>query len=94
MANNAKALAYYEEGSTALDCNVYLVDPYCALQRGANKNTNGLLRQYWQKSTDFKLMKDIEVTLNLLQLNNRLRKTLEFKTPAEMMGKHMPELAA
>jgi len=39
------------------------------------------------------LLAHIEVTLNLFQLNNRPRKTLEFKTPAEMMEKHMLGLA-
>jgi len=33
----------------ALNCRVYFADPYCSWQRGLNKNTNGLSRQYWPK---------------------------------------------
>jgi IS30 family transposase len=45
------------------------LDPYCSWQRGLNENTNGLLRQYWPKSTDFKLISDEDVRVNLVQLN-------------------------
>ena len=93
-ADNGKEFAYHKEVSKELDCGYYFADPYCSWQRGLNENTNGLLRQYWPKSTDFKLICDDSVRANLVQLNNRPRKMLLFSTPFEMMKKHMPALAA
>ena len=93
-ADNGKEFAYHKEVSKKLDCGYYFADPYCSWQRGLNENTNGLLRQYWPKSTDFKLVHDEEVRMNLIQLNNRPRKKLFFKTPLQMMTKHITALAA
>jgi len=93
-ADNGKEFAYHKEVSKGLDCGYYFADPYCSWQRGLNENTNGLLRQYWPKSTNFKLVHDKDVRMNLIQLNNRPRKKLFFKTPLQMMTKHMTALAA
>jgi len=56
---------------------VYFCDPYFPWQRGTNENTNGLLRQFFQKGTSFA---DV---VNLI--NNRPRKRLNFLTPIEML---------
>jgi len=93
-ADNGKEFAYHKEVSKGLDCGYYFADPYCSWQRGLNENTNGLLRQYWPKSTDFKLVRDDDVRANLIQLNNRPRKKLFFKTPFQMMAEHITALAA
>ena len=93
-ADNGKEFAYHKEVSKALDCDYCFADPYCSWQRGLNENTNGLLRQYWPKSTNFKLILDGDVDSNLIQLNNRPRKVLLFNTPFEMMEKHLRGLAA
>jgi hypothetical protein len=69
-ADNGKEFAYHKEVSKALDCDYFFADPYCSWQRGLNENTNGLLRQYWPKSTNFKLILDEDVDRNLIQLNN------------------------
>jgi IS30 family transposase len=53
-ADNGKEFAYHEEMTECLKCDVYFADPYCSWQRGLNENTNGLLRQYLPKITDFK----------------------------------------
>ena len=62
---------------------VYFADPYSPWQRGTNENTNGLIRQYFPKGTDFR-----EVSLSAIReaerrLNGRPRKALGFYTPAE-----------
>jgi|TARA_B110000240_G_scaffold190412_1_gene231570 IS30 family transposase len=54
-ADNGKEFAYYEKMTESFKCDVYFADPYCSWQRGLNENTHGLLRQYWPKSTDFKI---------------------------------------
>jgi IS30 family transposase len=93
-ADNGKEFAYHKEVSKKLNCDYYFADPYCSWQRGLNENTNGLLRQYWPKSTDFKLVSNEDVRMNLIQLNNRPRKKLFFKTPLQMMAEYIPALVA
>ena len=87
-ANNGKEFAYHEEVTEALEAHVYFADPYCSWQRGLNENTNGLLRQYWPKSTNFKLFTLEEVASVISQLNDLPRKKLEFKTPANKMAEY------
>lgn len=93
-ADNGKEFAYHEQIAAALDASVYFADPYSSWQRGLNENTNGLLRQWWPKSTDFKLISHKEVEQAILELNNRPRKKLNYKTPADLMAGNMAALAA
>jgi IS30 family transposase len=92
-ADNGKEFAYHEKMTTRLDCGVYFADPYCSWQRGLNENTNGLLRQYWPKSTDFKKVSLSEVQGVIVELNDRPRKKLNYKTPAKLMAEHMVAMA-
>ena len=93
-ADNGKEFAYHEEITEALDAPVYFADPYCSWQRGLNENTNGLLRQYWPKNTDFKKVSANEVTKVIIELNNRPRKKLGYKTPSRLMEEHMAAIVA
>lgn len=93
-ADNGKEFAYHEEMTASLHCDVYFADPYCSWQRGLNENTNGLLRQYWPKSTDFKKVSHSEVQDVIVQLNDRPRKKLNYKTPAKLMAECMVAIAA
>jgi len=93
-ADNGKEFAYHEKMTKALGAKVYFADPYCSWQRGLNENTNGLLRQYWPKKTDFKKISAKEVKSVIVQLNNRPRKKLNYKTPAKLMADHMAVIAA
>ena len=93
-ADNGKEFAYHERVSEALDAKVYFADPYSSWQRGLNENTNGLLRQYWPKITDFKKVSQKEVSSVIMQLNKRPRKTLNYQTPATLMANHMAALVA
>ena len=92
-ADNGKEFAYHEQMTEALGAQVYFADPYCSWQRGLNENTNGLLRQYWPKKTDFKKVSAKEVKDVIVQLNDRPRKKLNFKTPAKLMADHMAAIA-
>jgi IS30 family transposase len=76
-----------------LKCDVYFAEPYCSWQRELNENTNGLLQQYWPKSTDFKKVSSLEVQDVILKLNDRPRKKLNYKTPAKLMTDYMIAIA-
>jgi hypothetical protein len=62
---------------TKAKVKVYFADPYSAWQRGANENSNGLIRYYFRKGIDFRGISEKEVALVVKKLNNRPRKCLE-----------------
>jgi IS30 family transposase len=62
---------------------VFFADPYSPWQRGTNENTNGLIRQYFPKGTDFRKVSIAELKEAERRLNSRPRKTLDFYTPSE-----------
>lgn len=65
------------------DFTVYFADPYTPSQRGRNENSNGLIRDYLPKGTDFKLLTDGDIMKIETLLNNRPRKRLGGLTPLE-----------
>lgn len=68
---------------------VYFADPYCSWQRGTNENTNGLLRQFFPKGTDFTLIKYHQVARATRMLNDRPRQRLGYKTPSEVLSRYL-----
>jgi IS30 family transposase len=66
---------------TGLKC--YYAHPYHSWERGTNENTNGLIRDYFPKKTDFDLITDEEIQWVEYQLNSRPRKRLNWLTPLE-----------
>jgi IS30 family transposase len=93
-ADNGKEFAWHESIAKQLKTKVYFAHPYHSWERGLNENTNGLLRQYFPKGTNLKYANQKEVDNAVFKLNNRPRKTLGFKTPAEMFGRSLSRLAA
>lgn len=74
--------------NTGMD--VYFAHPYSSWERGTNENTNGLIRRFFPKGTDFnnitlKQIKEVEYSLN-----SRPRKVLGYKTPAEKLREEIP----
>lgn len=82
--DNGKEFAKHLEIALKLGVKTYFAKPYRSWERGTNENTNGLIRQYFPKKTDFDTVSadDLEKVQNLL--NNRPRKTLNYLTPAEV----------
>lgn len=64
--------------------DIYFCYPYHSWERGANENTNGLLRQYFPKKYDFNLITEEELKYVVKKLNDRPRKRLKFKSPKEV----------
>jgi len=77
-------MAAHKAFSIATDVGVYFCDPQSPWQRGTNENTSRLLRQYFPKSTDLSACSQADLSRTARQLNERLRKTLDFRSPAEV----------
>jgi IS30 family transposase len=66
--------------------SVYYAHPYHSWERGTNENTNGLIREYFPKKTDFTLVSEEEIKKVEYILNTRPRKRLNWSTPLQVMS--------
>lgn len=82
-SDRGKEFACYNEVEK-LGIDFYFADPYSAWQRGSNENSNGLLREYYPKKTDLAEISEEDLIKNLMELNNRPRKCLNYRTPFEL----------
>jgi transposase, IS30 family len=82
--DNGSEFAYHEKISDTLKADFYFAHPYFSWERGLNENTNGLVRQYLPKKSDFKNIAENYLTIIVDKLNNRPRKSLSFATPKEI----------
>jgi IS30 family transposase len=82
--DNGKEFANHAQIAEALKAAFYFAHPYAAWERGTNENTNGLIRQYFPKKTDFSKVDFKEVLAVADKLNQRPRKCLDFYTPFEV----------
>ena len=76
----------YQEITDALQISCYFAHPYHSWERGTNENTNGLIRWYFPKGTDFATISDEAIKAVENTLNNRPRKRLGWKTPLEVFN--------
>ena len=83
-SDHGKEFADHELIAETLQLKFYFAHPYAAWERGTNENTNGLLRQYFPKKSDFKTISKKKIEQTMSKLNFRPRKTLRFKTPFEV----------
>ena len=84
--DNGTEFSNHKKISQALGIDFYFTHPYSSWEKGTNENTNGLIRQYFPKGTDFgsiseSMLGDVETALN-----HRPRKCLNYKSPHEVMN--------
>lgn len=75
--------ASHEKIAKKLKIDFYFARPYCSCDRGANENTNGLIRQYIPKGTDLDEISEDYVDDIQQKLNDRPRKRFDYMTPRE-----------
>ena len=91
-SDNGKEFSEHEEIAKKLQADFYFCHPYSSWERGANENTNGLVRQYFPKQTKFATITEIDIKEVQEKLNHRPRKTLGYRTPYEVYFKELAEL--
>lgn len=93
--DNGLEFAAHEVMAAGLKADIYFAHPYASWERGINENTNGLIRQYFPKGTDFTDITDKEVQSVMDKLNSRPRVTRGGKSPNELfLGWQVDLLAA
>ena len=90
--DRGKELSAHAAFTVETDIPVYFADPHSPWQRGTNENTNGLLRQYFPKGTDLSRWSTEEIQAVTNTINNRPRKSLRWRTPAEALDEHLRSL--
>lgn len=91
-SDNGREFAEFAEIEKLLKAEFYFAYPYHSWERGVNENTNGLIRQFFPKQTDFATITEQDIKRVEDKLNNRPRKTLGYRTPNEVYFKEQEQL--
>lgn len=83
--DNGKEFSQFKELEHHTGLAVFFADPYAAWQRGSNENTNGILRFYYPKGTDFSKVSKRHLERVIRRINNRPRKCLNYRSPHQVM---------
>ncbi len=82
--DNGKEFSRHEVFGKAVGATCYFARPYHSWERGLNEHTNGLIRQFFPKCTNFRIVKPEQVTRVMDLINDRPRKSLGYQTPREV----------
>ena len=85
-ADNGKEFADFATIERGLNLKVYFANPHAPWERGTNENTNGLLRDWFPKGSDFGRVTNTRLAHVQQLLNNRPRKCLDYRTPREVLN--------
>jgi transposase, IS30 family len=86
--DNGKEFAAHEEIADALNAKIYFAHPYASWERGTNENTNGLIRQYIPKGSNFMHLTKVDILFVENRLNSRPRKCIDFIQPMVFLKNH------
>ena len=85
--DNGTEMAQHKTFTKNSKVKVYFAHPYSPWERPTNENTNGLIRDYFPKGTDFNLVSKKQLKEVQNQLNERPRKTLEYESPLNTISR-------
>ena len=83
-ADNGNEFSDFKRVEKKLNLQFFFAHPYSSWERGLSEHTNGLVRQYIPKNTDFKDITDKEIKEYQYKINNRPRKVLDFEKPKDL----------
>lgn len=92
--DNGMEMANHKWLTKKTGMDVFFANPYSSWERGTNENTNGLIRRFFPKGTDFNKIAIEQLKHAETALNNRPRKVLGYKTPNEMINQEINNYAA
>jgi IS30 family transposase len=87
--DNGSEFCSHEEVTAATGVTIYFAHPYRSWERGTNENTNGLIRRFFPKGTDFDQISEKQIQAVEDWINDRPRKCLGFKTPREVYNQQL-----
>jgi len=82
--DNGREFCGHQKLSESLSLGCYFANPYHSWERGLNEHTNGLIRQFYPKSTNFKIVKEEDFQKVVHLINHRLGNSLDYRTPHEV----------
>lgn len=91
--DNGKEICGHEHITETLKITVYCARPFHSWERGLNENTNGLLRDFFPKGTNFGEVTQEELAHAVELINNRPRRSLNFRTPQEVLDAEIKRYA-
>ena len=92
--DNGMEMANHKWLANNTGMDIFFANPYSSWERGTNENTNGLIRRFFPKGTDFNNITNEQLKQAQYSLNNRPRKILAYKTPNEIMNQEITYYAA
>jgi IS30 family transposase len=88
-SDNGGEFARHEQIASLTGADFYFARPYHSWERGLNEHTNGLIRRFYPKGTDFNQVSDKEIAKLEHTLNTRGRKSLGYKSPNDVFLEHL-----
>jgi len=82
--DNGREFCGHQEIAERLGLSCFFANPYHSWERGLNEHTNGLIRQFFPKDTNFKIVKQEDFQIAIDLINDRPRKSLDYRTPREV----------